>query len=251
MTRHLPTPAYNAYHAQDQIQDAEYEMIPELDAVALATDTGANKRLPCAILADASSSMAKDIGALNAGLAALHADLCSHPIAAEVVELMVIRFGGDARVVQDFATPGSTAPPTLRAGGGTPMGRAVEMAVERVQARAKALREQGIDVLVPWVFLITDGCPTDNISRARTLVSRSAAGHNERRRALNLFAVGTETADFAMLKQLSPVNPPLHLQGCDFKALFDFVSQSLTLASGSQPGQAVQPQLPQQITIVT
>lgn len=232
--------------------DADYEIVPEFEDVGLVTDTGANKRLLCSLVLDTSGSMGGDpIRDLNAGLQNLVSDLCSHGVASEVVELSIIRFGGRVQQVQDFTTPDAVQVPALAASGGTPMGEAVEVAVQTLRRRTAELRAQGVDLLVPWVFLITDGQPTDSIARACQLAAEGDADRSDRKRAFMLFAVGTETADFNRLKKISPARPPLRLADCDFPALFKFVSQSLGQASASQPGQAVQATLPQQITFVT
>jgi uncharacterized protein YegL len=84
-------------------------------------------RAPCVLLLDTSGSMAgRSISALNEGLQTLKRDLCADELASRRVEIAIITFGyGGVGVVQDFVPASSFNPPTLMAGGDTPMGEAI------------------------------------------------------------------------------------------------------------------------------
>ena len=61
------------------------------------------------------------------------------------------------------SAPASLAP-QLEADGETPMGAAIERAIEMVSQRKKAYRANGIGYYRPWIFMISDGEPTDDFN---------------------------------------------------------------------------------------
>jgi uncharacterized protein YegL len=85
----------------------------------------------------------------------------------------------------------------------------------------------------PWVFLITDGAPTDHWQDAARMVKEG-----EENRQFQFFAVGVQGANFEVLKKIS-VRDPLQLQGLRFKDLFAWLSNSLSAVSHSQVGEQV------------
>lgn len=189
-------------------------------------------RCPVVLLLDASHSMAGErIAALNAGLLQLHEELAMDPLAMKRVELAVITFG-PVVVRSDYVAAEAFQPPHLEAGGNTPMGAAILKALELLETRKRRYREAGLPFYRPWVFLITDGAPTDPVAEA---ARRIAAG--EAAKAFMFFAVGVEGADMGALKTLS-VRAPLMLKGLAFRELFAWLSNSLSAVSRSRTGEA-------------
>jgi uncharacterized protein YegL len=117
-------------------------------------------------------------------------------------------------------------------GGETPMGAAVRRGIELVAQRKAAYKQAGLHYFRPWIFLITDGEPTDEWKSAVELVRQG-----ETAKAFTFFAVGTEGANFEILKQIA--SDPVKLQGIKFRELFQWLSASLGSVSRSQPGQQV------------
>jgi uncharacterized protein YegL len=100
-------------------------------------------------------------------------------------------------------------------------------------------RKAGVPCYQPWVFLITDGAPTDSIGSAKTLI---AIG--EEKRKFILHTVGVGAADMERLSELQPARAPLKPNGLAFAKLFHWLSSSLIAVSRSQPGDAVPLQNP-------
>jgi uncharacterized protein YegL len=189
-------------------------------------------RLPCVLLLDVSGSMqGQPIAELNEGLRLYRDELVADPLAAKRVEVAVVTFGDEVRTACDFTTTASFEPPTLRAAGSTPMGAAINLALSLVEQRKAAYRANGIAYFRPWVFLITDGAPTDEWRFAARKVQ-----DGEERRALAFFAVGVEGANFEVLRQVA-TREPLKLKGLRFRDLFQWLSNSQRSLSQSTPGE--------------
>jgi uncharacterized protein YegL len=190
-------------------------------------------RCPCLLLLDVSGSMAGDpIRELNEGLKAFRDELVADELAAKRVEVACVTFG-PVNVTTEFESAGVFAPPWLPVGGETPMGEAIVKGLELVRDRKAAYRANGIAFYRPWVFLITDGAPTDEWAGAAAKVKDGEAS-----KAFAFFAVGVQGANMEILKQIA-VREPLMLQGLKFRSLFQWLSNSMKSVSRSTPGDNV------------
>ncbi len=176
--------------------------------------------------------MVRPIDELNAGLLSFREELMADELAVKRVEISLVTFG-PVRKLSDFQTPDVFRPPKLAAEGDTPMGRAIERAVEIVRERKAAYRQNGISYYRPWIFLISDGEPTDEWLRAAELVR---AG--EQAKAFAFFAVGVEGANFEILNRIA-MRQPLKLSGLRFREMFMWLSSSLGSVSRSSPGDEI------------
>jgi uncharacterized protein YegL len=148
------------------------------------------------------------------------------------VEVAVLSFG-PVHVLSEFTTAENFTVPVLQASGVTPMGEAITTGLDLIEQRKKLYREQGISYYRPWVFLITDGQPTDDWREA---AKRVRSGEDAK--AFSFFAVGIEDANMDILAQIV-ARQPLRLRGLDFSSLFTWLSNSMSSVSRSQPGETV------------
>jgi uncharacterized protein YegL len=191
-------------------------------------------RCPVVLLLDNSGSMSGEkIQQLNEGLRDFQRDLVNDALAAKRCEIAVVSFG-PVREVMDFTSAEHFQAPTLTAEGATPLGEAITRGLELLRLRKEVIRQNGVGLYRPWVFLITDGGPTDAWQQAAAAVRQG-----EDTKSFAFFSVGVAGADMAMLRQLNPAREPVPLRGTDFRGMFQWLSASLKSVSQSTPGDAV------------
>jgi uncharacterized protein YegL len=197
-------------------------------------------RCPVVLLLDASGSMSGEpINELNQGINAFWQSVKQDSLATLRVEVAVVKFG-PVRLVQDFGTIVQTKPPKLEAESDTPLGAAIEYALDLLDTRKKTYKASSIQYYRPWIFLVTDGAPTDSWENAANRVRQA---ENDRKHLF--FAVGVEGADMDTLTQIAPkTRPPLMLKGLDFKPMFEWLSASMKRVSASRVGTEEQISLP-------
>ena len=193
-------------------------------------------RCPCILLLDTSKSMQGEaISELNAGLQAFKDSVSSDELAMQRIEIAIVTFGGAVNIVQDFITVDQFIPPILSVTGLTPMGEAIDVALDHLQDRKQVYRENGVSYYRPWVFLITDGEPTDAWQNAARRIQQV-----EESKKVAFFTVGVQQADMKTLGQISGGSrQPIHLKGLNFKQMFVWLSASLSGVSHSIPGEVI------------
>ena len=168
------------------------------------------------------------IAQLNAGLIDFKDELMADTLAAKRVEVAIVTFG-PTQVVSEFQTADSFQPRRLSTTGDTPMGSAIMEAIRLVEDRKQVYKRNAVPYNRPWIFLITDGAPTDDVTMATQMVHAGVAA-----KKFAFFAVGVEGANMTTLGQISP-RQPLKLSGLKFRELFQWLSSSLGAASRSSP----------------
>ena len=115
------------------------------------------------------------------------------------------------------------------------MGEAVSVALDNLENRKQQYKARGVDYFQPWLVLMTDGAPTDNIDEAveriRTLLKQ---------KRLSVFPIGIgQEADMEVLAKFSPGRDPLRLRGLEFRNFFEWLGKSVQKVSASAPGERV------------
>ena len=202
-------------------------------------------RLPVTLLLDTSGSMLTDnrIGELNEGIRLFFHSVLEDEVTRYSVELSIISFGRIVTKVLDFANIERqvedfliSMPLTVKnVTDGTPMGEAVELAIKLLNERKVEYGSTGVEYYQPWLVLMTDGQPTDNISNAATLTSSLVEAGK-----LSLFPIAIGAgANLIELSRFSPKRDPLQLRGLNFREFFEWLKESAKSTSQSTPGQTI------------
>ncbi|HEY9778721.1 MAG TPA: VWA domain-containing protein [Leptolyngbyaceae cyanobacterium] len=190
-------------------------------------------RCACVLLLDTSGSMqGTAIDALNQGLWAFKEDLMKNSLASRRVEVAVVTFDSDVKVVHEFVTADSFEPPTLTAQGLTHLGAGIHQALDMIQARKVLYRTHGVAYYRPWIFMVTDGEPQGEPEQIIEQVTQRLK-QDEVNKRVAFFPVGVENANLDRLGQIS-VRTPIKLTGLNFTEMFLWLSASMTAVSHSQ-----------------
>jgi uncharacterized protein YegL len=190
-------------------------------------------RCACLLLLDNSMSMrGAPMDQLNEGLKIFRDELAADSLASKRVEIAIVTFG-PVHIETDFTSAQNFNAPMLSVAGDTPMGQAIETGLSMLRVRKDSYKHNGISYYRPWVFLITDGGPTDSWLHAAEMVREG-----EKSGAFSFYAVGVDGANFDTLRQIS-VKQPLKLKGLQFRELFAWLSSSLGSVSKSTVGDKV------------
>jgi uncharacterized protein YegL len=201
-----------------------------------------SQRLPCALVLDCSGSMAgTPIDQLNDAVSQLTRALNDDPTARRRVQLMVVRCGGGVNVEAEWRDVANFQAPTLTATGDTPLGRATLEAVDRIEQQVEVYKKHGVPYLRPWMFIITDGSPTDPQWADCADKVRGAI----QAKKLIVYPFGIAGADMNNLAKFqSPGGNVWNVDGVDFRELFQWLSRSASAASRSAPGASLQIEQP-------
>jgi uncharacterized protein YegL len=208
---------------------------PAIPDVALVDNT--EQRTPLVLVLDCSGSMAgAPIAQLNAGLKLLEEELKADAIASKRVRLLLIEFGGmdEARMVGDWQDAMDFVAPVLEANGTTPTGQAVDLALDRIEDQKQQFRAAGVAYTRPWLFLMSDGQPTDAWQQAADRCRQAEAANKV---AVFPLAVGaganpTTLGEFSNKGQAAVKQ----LDGLKFRELFLWLSASMKVVSQARPG---------------
>lgn len=196
-------------------------------------------RVPVSLCLDTSSSMAgAPMNELNAGVRSFYKAIEGDEIARWSAEISVVTFG-PANLARGFHTVAENGePPRLSANGMTPMGEAVQMALDSLDARKAEYQAYGVDYYQPWLVVMTDGQPNGSAVLLESQITRVVKMVESRK--LTVFPIGIgRDADMQVLARFSPGRTPLRLQGLKFSEFFMWLSASVGRVSQSSPGDSV------------
>ena len=193
--------------------------------------------MACVLLLDTSISMEGDpINSLNKAINDFKEQTCMDELAQKRVDISIIEFNDHARVVQEFTPLPMLQPVKLVASGCTAMGEGINLAIDKVKERNRLYDSLGTPCYKPWIFMITDGAPTDDISAARQRIAaeESKGAHGK----LKFWAIGVPGYNKSVLTSLT--KRCIALQDASFQGIFDWLSESMVTISVSRVDESVQ-----------
>jgi len=208
--------------------------------VCLCLDTSGSMGSGSGILGELSDGGSNaPIDELNDGIQLFYDAIRTDETAMYSAEICIITFGGLPKVIEDFANiERQMNVPRLAADGMTPMGEAVNMALDCIERRKHEYKDKGVDYYQPWLILMTDGAPNGSSQELDRAITRTVGMVDSKK--LTIFPIGIgNTADMTVLAKFSPKRSPLKLNGMNFKDFFQWLSQSVARTSQSLPGENV------------
>ena len=196
-----------------------------------------NERLPCVLIVDGSDSMKSGnaIDLLNQGLRTFQDDLRSDDTASLRVQVLVIRVGGTADVVTDWIDAINFTAPTIHADGGTPLGAGIELALSKIEQQLGLLKANSIARKKPWVFLMSDGAPTDGQAWENAAARLRKAQVDGSLLGFPI-AIGADANAQELKKAVPEDRAVVQVEAAKFKEMFKFISYSSRSASKGAQG---------------
>ena len=143
------------------LQQSSYNEYPkETPTIINASES----HMALVLVLDTSYSMSgPPIEQLNNGLNRFKAEVCYDKQTRDILDVAVIQFSDSFSVAQDFVPVEYLDHMNLTAGGGTKYTEAIRQAIRMVDERSRFYRRSGSEPYKPWIILVTDGEPLDNI----------------------------------------------------------------------------------------
>ena len=193
-------------------------------------DIKVTRKVPICLLLDVSSSMSDKDGSQKTKIEEMNDNLVTFldyvrndARASKICDLCIITFGQKIDVVTNYDSIDNIKNPTFTAHGGTPLGGAIDKAVELLESRRQYYRDNDIEHFKPIVLLMSDGEPTDNYK-----ASAKSFSDRVNKKELKIFPVGMgKQFNCSVLEEFSPILKPKQISTTEeFAKLFELLSSS-------------------------
>lgn len=211
------------------------------------------RHVPAVLLVDTSGSMSgTPIAELNQGLVAFGQALQEDSLALGRAEVCVISFNSNVETEMSFRPATDYQAPVLSANGLTSLNEAIEAGLDAIESRKAEYKAQGVSYYRPWLFVLTDGVPTDTERESASMERLRKAIRNKK---VVYMPMGIGNADTAKLQEYYPDETQakivLKADASNFKEAFVWLSQSLSVVSQSDPNVSDSINLPPTPSIIT
>lgn len=186
------------------------------------------RRLPVYLLLDTSGSMyGEPIEAVKNGVQTLISTLRSDPYALETAYLSIITFNSTVQQITPLTELAAIQQPNIDAGGCTALGGALELLAKKVDSE---ITKTTVEIKGDWrplVFLMTDGEPTDSITKGLEEFKKRKFG-------MVVACAAGQGANINTLKQITENVVSLDTaDSATIKAFFKWVTASISTTSKS------------------
>ena len=209
------------------MQQKNYSLTPnEVPTIINASES----HMALVFVLDVSYSMdGPPIEQLNEGLNRFKEEVCRDRQTRDILDVAIIQFNNSYEVVQDFVPIEYMDSIQLVADGTTNFSEPIREALRMVDERSRLYRRSGTEPYKPWILLVTDGAPLDDI---RAVVQEVTEMQNAGK--VRFIALGVGDYDSNTLKRLTDV--VFRMDGTDFTSFFNWVGKSMRSVSQSSPG---------------
>lgn len=194
------------------------------------------KHIACVLLVDTSGSMSgQPIAELNEGLSIFGEALKEDSKAYGCADICVISFNSTVQIAVPFCAACNYAVPELTSYGLTSLNEAIITGLDAIEQRKQEYKDIGVDYWRPWIFLLTDGVPTDTEYEADAKRRLQEALQEKK---INFFPMGIgSNADISKLKSYTKNGNGAVLKTSKehFKEAFVWLSSSMSVISNSDP----------------
>ena len=195
-------------------------------------DINVSRRVPICLVLDRSGSMDEKDGSsltkieeLNKNLKEFLDYVRGNAKASRICDICIISFGGvdEVDVNCGYTNIKDVKYKPLTPYGRTPMGAAVNKAIELLKLRRNYYRQNDIEHYKPIMLIMTDGLPTDNYMPAALEFSKMVQA-----KEVKVFPVGIgKNFNKEVLRKFSPLVEPKTITSADnFSKLFKLLSAS-------------------------
>lgn len=155
------------------------------------------RRLPVYLLLDTSGSMSGEpIEAVKNGVQVMISSLRQNPQAQETAFLSIITFDSSAKQIIPLTDLGSFQMVDIKASGTTALGEALKLVSNCIDNEVAKTTPETKGDWKPLVFIMTDGCPTDNWQSG-------LSEFQKRKTAFTIACAAGSGADTNVLKQIT------------------------------------------------
>lgn len=192
------------------------------------------------------------ISELNNAINRFKAQVCKDEHTKDILDVAIVEFNNEYRVVQEFSPIEYLKPIELEARGSTYICKPLDVALDMVNDRSRFYRRSGAEPYKPWIVIITDGMAMDEESALRQMIDKSNDWVNQEKVAIWSLVVGDASEDEQVLGMLHAFcgKRVLKLDNYDFEGFLDWTSKSMRAVSLSSPGDKVKGQaLPSSVSI--
>lgn len=169
------------------------------------------------------------------GIGSLIEQLKEDPVGSKVIDIAMITFADQVKVIQDFRPIIATEKPMFTAGGCTALGEGLVTAIDLVKRQSKRYMDEGIDCHIPWIIVVTDAETTDDMTKAyEKILEEQAKGKHGH---VKIWVLAVEGTNMEICHKIT--QRVIKITDGDFKPIFDWTRESMLQLSDSGPGENI------------
>jgi uncharacterized protein YegL len=189
-------------------------------------EISSTRKIPICLVLDTSGSMTKgnNIRTLNENLQGFLDFVRSNSKSRRIADISIVVMGGGVEVFTEYQSIDNiNFEKPFEAHGNTPMGEAMNIALDLLLDRREFYRNNEIEHYKPIILLMSDGFPTDQYQEAARRTFDMVMN-----KEIKLYPVGIGNEfDARMMREFSPIIAPKVIHNKDeFALLFQLLSQS-------------------------